>query len=90
LVISPQLNIWPASWPGPADPHISSSHHFKLKIPLPRAHCVRPLYPEKSDLVYADFFHSWISYCEESEEEKVWEGKREPKESLVAFLKGIW
>lgn len=64
LIIGSQLNVGPTAWPGPANAHVSSSHHLKLKIPLSRSHCVRPLYPEKSNFIYADFLHSWVSYCE--------------------------
>ena len=71
LVIGPQLNVRPTAWPGPANTHVSSGHHLKLKIPFSRSHCIRPLYPEKSDLVYADFLHSWVSYREKQRELRV-------------------
>lgn len=64
LVIGTQLNVRPTARPGPANAHVSSGHHLKLKIPFSGSHRIRPLYPEKSDLVYADFLHSWVSYCE--------------------------
>lgn len=77
LIISPQLNIRPTAWSGPAHTHVSSGHHLKLKIPLSRSHCIRPLYSEESDLVYADFLHSWVSYHEKEGELGVQKGERE-------------
>ena len=76
LVIRPQLNVGSAAWPGPANTHVASGHHLELEIPLSRSHGIRALYPEKADLVYADFLHSWVSYQEGKGGEIAGEGER--------------
>lgn len=90
LVIGPQCNVRPTAWPGPADTHVSSSHHLKLEIPLSRSHCIGSLYPEESNLVDADFLHSWVRYCEKERKQST--GRKESIwniNNLVAFLKRI-
>lgn len=46
LFIRAQFLVRQASWSGPANPHLSSGHYLKLKVPLPHVHTVRLLSTE--------------------------------------------
>lgn len=52
-LICAKLDIRLTSRSGPAHSHVSSCHSLKFKVPFPGLHCVRPLYSEEPDLVYA-------------------------------------
>lgn len=53
-LICAKLDIWLTSRSGPAHSHVSSCHSLKFKVPFPSLHCIRPLYSEETDLVYAE------------------------------------
>lgn len=50
-VICAKLFIGVDIWSGPADPHLSHCHCFKLEVPLSLSHSIRFLSPEHTDLI---------------------------------------